>query len=181
MVDPDITVGDWVYVQRRNIPGVPLKEGGRGKVPPRGPRYLRAVCLRAANRDYCGVGRGGILLMQWQVTNASRDSNGRLVLDVKYVLTPSVYGSSQWYRTRKPRCLYGESVTATAWPHFLELELLHKSAGKFCVAACSQVRGARADGKRHCLHSRSREILEQDQNEYTLSPTPHLHRDWAHP
>ena len=34
MVDPDITVGDWVYVQRRNIPGVPLKEGGRGKVPP---------------------------------------------------------------------------------------------------------------------------------------------------
>jgi hypothetical protein len=119
MVDPDITVGDWVYVQRRNIPGVPLKEGGRGKVPPRGPRYLRAVCLRAANRDYCGVGRGGILLMQWQVTNASRDSNGRLVLDVKYVLTPSVYGSSQWYRTRKPRCLYGESVTATAWPQQL--------------------------------------------------------------
>jgi hypothetical protein len=34
MVDPDITAGDWVYVQRRNIPGVPLKEGGRGKVPP---------------------------------------------------------------------------------------------------------------------------------------------------
>lgn len=57
--------------------------------------------------------------MQWQVTNASRDSNGRLVLDVKYVLTPSVHGSSQWYMTRKPRGLYGESVTATAWPQQL--------------------------------------------------------------
>jgi hypothetical protein len=32
MTDADITVGSYVYVSRRNIPGVPLKEGGRGKV-----------------------------------------------------------------------------------------------------------------------------------------------------
>ena len=142
MVDPDITVGAYVYAQRRNIPGGPLKEGGRGKVPPsRAPLPSRRLLASGQQRLFAGLDEAVLYIDAMAGYQCVPRQHGGLVLDVKYVLTPSVHGASQRYRTRRLRGLYSETVT------------------------------------------RSREIPEQDQNGYPLSPTPppHLHRDRPDP